>query len=106
MYNFFKCCYFLGVCTSKYLFTNVNIGFSGQLHDFRVFSNSALAMNILSHGPNALFYFKYHLLSDLAYSNRSWLVTPFKNYGNLSIRHKKLLNTVKQEYQLKIHLVY
>jgi len=28
------------ICTSNFLFTNVNIGYPGRLHDARVFSNS------------------------------------------------------------------
>lgn len=58
-------------------------------------------MNILNHGPNTLFYSKYHLLGDLAYSNRNWLITPFKDYGNLRIRHRKF-NTKHSKTRVSI----
>jgi len=77
------------ICTSKFLFTNVNIGYPGRLRDARVFSNSDVFKKIETEGPKRLFYEKYHLLGDLAYTNISWL----KDYGNLTIRHIRKFNT-------------
>lgn len=47
---------------------------------------------IETNGSNSLFYGKYHLLGDLAYANTNWLITPYKNYGSLTRRHK-IFNT-------------
>lgn len=77
------------ICTSNLLFTNVNIGYPGRLHDARVFSNSDVFKKIETEGPKSLFYGKYNLLGDLTYTNISWLITPFKDYGNLTVRHRK-----------------
>jgi len=77
-----------GVCTSDYIFTNVNVGFLGRVHDARVFSNCKLYKMIDTNGSNSLVYGKYHLLGDLAYANTNWLITPYKNYGSLTVRHK------------------
>lgn len=79
-----------GICTSNKLFTNVNVGFPGRLHDARIFVNSNLYQKIEGEGQEALFYSnKYHLLGDSAYPNLGWLICPFKDYGNLSARHRR-----------------
>jgi len=93
------------ICTSNFLFTNVNIGYPGRLHDARVFSNSDVFKKIETEGPKSLFYGKYHLLGDLAYTNTSWLITPFKDYGNLTIRHRKF-NTKLSKTRVAIEITF
>lgn len=79
-----------GICTSNKIFTNVNVGYPGRLHDARVFVNSQLYQKIDEEGQEALFYSnKYHLLGDSAYPNLSWLIAPFKDFGNLNGRKRQ-----------------
>lgn len=77
------------VCTEGKIFTNISVGFPGRIHDARVLVNSELYKQVTDNGPSSLFYDKYHLLGDSAYPNREWLITPFKNYGNITRRKTK-----------------
>ncbi|KAG5893566.1 hypothetical protein JTB14_028333 [Gonioctena quinquepunctata] len=69
-----------GIVTSNKMFTNINVGFPGSAHD----SQDK--------------YFKseeFHLVGDKAYPLLSWLMIPYKNYGNLTraqIKHNKSLS--------------
>jgi len=77
------------ICTEGKLFTNISVRFPGRVHDARVLVNSELYKRISNEGPHSLFYNKYHLLGDTAYPNRNWLITTYKDYGNLTQRKKK-----------------
>ncbi|CAI6353400.1 unnamed protein product [Macrosiphum euphorbiae] len=77
------------ICTSNKIFTNICVGYPGRVHDARVFKNSEIFSIMQNEGPSSLFYDKYYLLGDSAYPNLSWLITPYKNYGNLSARKRK-----------------
>ncbi|XP_008183345.1 putative nuclease HARBI1 [Acyrthosiphon pisum] len=77
------------VCTEGKILTNISVGFPGRIHDARILVNSELYKQVTENGPSSLFYNKYHLLGDTAYPNREWLITPFKNYGNITRRKTK-----------------
>lgn len=77
------------ICTSNKIFTNVCIGYPVRVHDARVLKNSEIFKILQNEGPSSLFYDKYYVLGDSAYPNLTCLITPYKNYGNLSARKKK-----------------
>ncbi|KAK3908404.1 Protein ALP1-like [Frankliniella fusca] len=67
------------------LFTNVSCGDPGSYHDTRVLRRSEL-YNIAEHQLEDLFPNGKFLLGDKGYIGvgRNWIVTPFKDYGNLT----------------------
>ncbi|KAE8751390.1 hypothetical protein FOCC_FOCC001963 [Frankliniella occidentalis] len=74
-----------GVCTATKKITNVSIGTPGPRNDCRASAFSSLYRKVTTEGHRSLFYDdNYHLVGDKAYPNRSWLLAPFKNYGNLT----------------------
>lgn len=64
-------------------FTDVTCGEPGSLHDSRVLRRSNLFATAQSE-PESLFPNDTFILGDSAYAATSWLVPPFKDYGNLS----------------------
>ncbi|XP_065074454.1 putative nuclease HARBI1 [Ochlerotatus camptorhynchus] len=77
-----------GICDAKRRFLDVCVGYPSRIHDSRVFSLSPISNELpgISHG-------RYHLLGDAAYPLREYLITPFKDYGNLS--HKERTYNLK-----------
>ncbi|XP_022162725.1 protein ALP1-like isoform X2 [Myzus persicae] len=93
-----------GICTSNKIFTNVNVGFPGRLHDARVFVNSQVYIKVDEEGQEELFYSNiYHLLGDSAYPNLSWLIVPYKDYGNLNSRQRQFNYTLSKARVCKEH---
>ena len=77
-------------------FTNVYTGWPGCVHDARVLRNSALYREAEA---GNLILRDHHIFGDSAYPLRNWLVTPFKNFGNLTpqqIRFNKRLSSARQ----------
>lgn len=72
------------VCDHTLRFTDIVSGWPGSVHDARVFRNSPLyeASEILFDGDS-------HILGDAAYPLHRWILTPYKDNGNLTERHKK-----------------
>ncbi|KAK3915032.1 Protein ALP1-like [Frankliniella fusca] len=74
-----------GVVNHQMMFTNVHCGDPGSYHDIRVLRRSELhtaaERNLEDLFPNDTF-----LLGDKGYVGvgKKWIVTPFKDYGNLS----------------------
>nr|XP_034322433.1 protein ALP1-like [Crassostrea gigas] len=66
------------------VFTDIVSGWPGFVNDARVFRNSPFyeASEILFDGDA-------HILGDAAYPLQRWILTPYKDYGNLAERHKK-----------------
>lgn len=93
------------VCTEGKLFTNISVGFPGRIHDARVLVNSELYKSVADEGPNLLFYNKFHLLGDTAYPNREWLITSYKNYGNIT-RRKKKFNYIHAKTRVSIECAF
>ncbi|XP_062559813.1 putative nuclease HARBI1 [Armigeres subalbatus] len=71
-----------GICDAKRRFLDVCIGSPSRIHDSRVYSLSPISDEI-----SAICHGRYHLLGDAAYPLREHLLTPFKDYGNLT--HKE-----------------
>lgn len=75
-----------GVCDNRLLFLDVYAGWPGSSHDARVFKNS----NLYNSGGKAIPAGMY-LLGDAAYPLQPWLMTPYKDYGNLH-RERQVYN--------------
>lgn len=75
------------VCLHNMLFTNCFVGWQGSSHDSRVFRNSQL----WDDGAQACG--QYHILGDGAYPIKPWLMTPYRDTGNLT-REKKNYNNI------------
>ncbi|KAJ8951779.1 hypothetical protein NQ314_007635 [Rhamnusium bicolor] len=81
------------ICDSNKKFIDVFTGAPGKIHDARVYKLSFISKKI----PQ-LCGAKYHLLGDGAYSLRKWLITPYRDYGNLSaseIRFNKIFSCTR-----------
>ncbi|KAL1509932.1 hypothetical protein ABEB36_004596 [Hypothenemus hampei] len=68
-----------GICDYKKRFIDVFTGPPGKIHDSRVFNLSFIQKNI-----KVICGDTFHLLGDSAYPLRPWLMTPYRDYGNLS----------------------
>ncbi|KAH6946366.1 hypothetical protein HPB50_013125 [Hyalomma asiaticum] len=69
-----------GICDSKGRFQDVFTGPPSKVHDSRVLSLSSIQQDL----PALCQVNKYHILGDAAYAIREHLLTPFKNYGNMT----------------------
>lgn len=72
------------VCDSSKLFTDICCGEPGSLHDARVLRRS----NLFRRAQTPNYFGEYFLIGDSAYPALSWLVTPFKDNGNLTEQQK------------------
>ena len=86
--KFFHSIQLQAVFDADLLCTDAFCGFPGRIHDARAFRNSPLFEDARS-GPDELFPGNTHILGDSAYPLQKWLMTPFKNYGNLNRDHKR-----------------
>lgn len=68
-----------GLCDSKRKFLDVFTGAPGKIHDSRVFRLSPLSNTL----PQICGQ-QYHILGDSAYPLREYLLTPYRDYGNLT----------------------
>lgn len=73
-----------GICDSKKRFIDVFTGVSSKTHDARVYSLSFISQSIPNICGNT-----YHILGDSAYPLSPYLMTPFRDYGNLTAAQKK-----------------
>ncbi|XP_046619482.1 putative nuclease HARBI1 [Neodiprion virginianus] len=67
-----------GICDAKKKFLDVFTGIRGKIHDARVFTLSFIRSTVLSMGPD------FHILGDSAYPICENLMTPIRDYGNLT----------------------
>ena len=76
------------VCDHQMKFLDCYVGWPGSVHDSRVFSNSDIFFNF---STNPLEYCSDggFLLGDSAYPLSAFLLTPYKDYGNLTEVQKK-----------------
>ncbi|KAK3107692.1 hypothetical protein FSP39_020061 [Pinctada imbricata] len=84
------------VVDNKLLIISAYTGWPGCTHDARVLRNSHLYHNAES---GRSFIQDHQLLADNAYPLRNWLISPYKNYGNLTLqqhRFNKKLSSAKQ----------
>jgi len=99
IYVKFVILYLQCVVDDKMLITNAYTGWPGCTHDARVLRNSSLYHRAET---GELFLENHHILGDSAYPLRNWLLTPFKNFGNLTpqqLRFNKRLSSVRQSVE-------
>ena len=77
-------CYMLYVCDHELSFTNVYTGWPGCTHDARVLRNSSVFLEAETKFGEGEF-----LIGDSAYPIQQWLMTPHKNYGNMTPNKKR-----------------
>ncbi|XP_033730083.1 putative nuclease HARBI1 [Pecten maximus] len=75
------------VCDSNMNILDVHSGWPGSVHDSRVFKNSNLYHRI-QNDPDQVFPHNTHLIGDAAFGLETWMMTPFKDYGNLQARQR------------------
>lgn len=73
-----------GICDSRRRFLDVFTGVPSKIHDARVFKLSFISKNLPNICGN-----KWHILGDAAYPLKTWLLTPYRDYGNLTAEQKK-----------------
>nr|CAI5848134.1 unnamed protein product [Callosobruchus analis] len=71
-----------GICDHRRRFIDVSTGAPGKVHDARVFKISDVSAKL----PN-ICDDRFHTLGDNAYPIRTYLSTPYKDFGNLTLRH-------------------
>ena len=69
------------------IITDAFCGYPGRCHDARVFHNSPIYDEVSANRDN-FFPGNSHLIGDSAYPLLTWLLTPFKNFGNLTRRQR------------------
>ncbi|XP_068758073.1 putative nuclease HARBI1 [Montipora capricornis] len=77
------------VCDDNMVFRDVLVGWPGSVHDSRILRNSSLSATATNKFPG-----DSHLLGDGGYPLKRWLITPFRDNGNLSPRQRKFNQTL------------
>eukprot|EP00743_Colponemidia_sp_Colp-15_P006483 GILK01006978.1.p1 GENE.GILK01006978.1~~GILK01006978.1.p1 ORF type:complete len:451 (-),score=22.95 GILK01006978.1:120-1472(-) len=72
------------IATADRRFIDVYVGWPGSSHDAKIFAASPIVNGVDSKVPIG-----WYILGDSAYPQRTYTCTPFKDYGNLSPRHKQ-----------------
>ncbi|XP_063420957.1 putative nuclease HARBI1 [Mytilus trossulus] len=68
------------VCKDDLSFVNICVGMPGRCHDAKAFKHSHLS----EIGDELCRQGQYHILGDAAYALMRWLITPFRDNGNLT----------------------
>nr|XP_011453793.2 putative nuclease HARBI1 isoform X1 [Crassostrea gigas] len=74
-----------GVCKNDLLFTDINVGWPGRVHDAKVLRNS----NLWEAGFEKCAHGRYHILGDAAYPLKQWLLTPHRDNGHLNQQQRR-----------------
>lgn len=77
------------VCNANYMFTNVFTGYPSSAHDAHVFNNSPLGRKIASTPLNVFPDNTSHILGDSAYKCSNYVITPYRDDGNLSRKERQ-----------------
>ena len=87
----------LGAIDSSKKFTYCFAGFSGSVHDQRVFTNSALGQAVENYSAQHFPSARYHLVGDSAFKMHQHVMVPYKDTGALTVTqisdNKKLSQT-------------
>lgn len=72
------------MCDARQRFLDVFIGSPSKIHDSRIYKLSFISKEIPQNCGE-----RFHLLGDAAYPLREYLLTPYRDYGNLNAQQKK-----------------
>ncbi|XP_034253687.1 putative nuclease HARBI1 [Thrips palmi] len=72
------------ICDDNLLIRDMHIGEVGSMHDSRVFRRSPLYQRLLHDEENELLAPDQHIIGDKAYTLTDFVMTPFRNRGNLT----------------------
>ncbi|XP_071577460.1 uncharacterized protein [Temnothorax nylanderi] len=75
------------VCDADMIFTDCFVGFSGSVHDARIFRNSDL-WHAVTESENDFFPNNEIIIGDKAYPILSWCLAPYINRGNMAQAQK------------------
>ena len=84
-----------GVASYDLKFTNVYVGWPGRVHDAKVLKHSSLWES----GYAKCNFGRYHLIGDAAYPVRKWLMTPFRDTGNLTAQQNLFNRSLSSKRQ-------
>lgn len=85
-----------GICDADKRFLDVFVGSPSKIHDSRIYRLSFISKDIPTICGD-----KHHLLGDAAYSLREYLLTPYRDYGDLTIQ-QKIFNKKHCQTRVKI----
>ena len=77
-----------GIVDNKMCFVDIFVGWIGSVHDPRVFKNSPFGSSCIT-DCSPYFQANNHIVGDAAYPLLKFLITPFRDTGNLSELQKK-----------------
>lgn len=77
------------ICDYKRRFIDIFTGIPGKVHDSRVLKLSPISSQLQNICCENVGEYRYHIIGDGAYPIRPWLLTPYKDYGNLTEEQKK-----------------
>lgn len=86
------------VCREDLRFTDIAVGCPGRMHDARALKNSSL----WDTGHGKTMQSQFHILADAAYPLQRWLLTPFRNTGNLTpqqLHYNRALSSKRQNIE-------
>lgn len=84
-----------GICNAQNMFIDVCTGVSSKVHDARIYKMSFIRQQICEMGE------EYHIIGDAAYPLSINLITPYKDYGNMS-QAERTFNTAFCKARVKI----
>ena len=76
------------ICDPDLIITDVFCGYPGSVHDARVFRNSPICCEV-EVNPDNYFPGNSHILGDVAYPLKRWLLTPFRDNGHLIAQQRR-----------------
>ena len=88
------------VCDMDMKFIDVFCGFPGSVHDAWVLRNSPLFVDA-ERGRDLLFPGNSHLIGDVAYPLKPWILTPYKDTGRLT-RQQQHYNFIHSSTQMVV----
>ena len=86
------------VCREDLRFTDVSVGCPGRMHDSRVLRSSRLWLT----GYHKCGYGQWHIIADSAYPIQHWILTPYRNTGQMTQAEKdynRALSTKRQNIE-------